>query len=198
MLLETEDIPLSVIDPNEGQIEGLPANPRTVKNGKFRQLMKSIKERPDMLHLREIIVFPYKAGGQRRFVAIAGNQRRAACIELGHHSIRAKVLHPDTSLEDLKAIAVLDNTHAGEWDMDMLANEGWDVSQLKEWNMDIPEDWGKDEGFEESNPDPSPSKPVVKMEILFYDLDYYQHCKEELTKFLRDYPGVEIKEPKGA
>src|SRR5690606_30434253 len=185
MLLETEDIPLNVIDGNEGQIEGLPANPRTVKNGKFRKLMQSIKDRPDMLHLREIIVFPYKTGGQRRFVAIAGNQRRAACIELGHHSIRCKVLHPETPVDNLKAIAVLDNTHAGDWDMDMLANEGWDVTELRDWNIDIPDDWGDEESFGEETADQPAGKPVVKMEILFDDLDYYQHCKDRLKEILR-------------
>lgn len=144
MLLETEDIPLSVIDANEGQIEGLPANPRTVKDGKFRKLMQSIKDRPDMLHLREIIVFPYKQGKERRFVVIGGNQRLSACKQIGHHAIRCKILQPNTSVEDLKAIAVLDNVHAGEWDMDMLANEGWDAGDLHALGMDIPKDWADD------------------------------------------------------
>lgn len=199
MLLETEDIPLAVIDANEGQIQGLPANPRTVKDGKFRKLMQSIKDRPDMLHLREIIVFPYKQKNQRRYVVIGGNQRRAACLELGHHAIRCKVLSPTTSIDDLKAIAVLDNTHAGEWDMEMLANEGWDTGDLIAWNMDISNDWDIDhessleqeDQHNESKKDKK-SKDEIIVTISFADLDQYADAREKIIDLVSSYSSAKI------
>lgn len=198
MLLETEDIPLSVIDANEGQLEGLPANPRTVKDGKFRKLMQSIKDRPDMLHLREIIVFPYKASGTRRFIVIGGNQRRAACLELGHEVIRCKVLRPDTSIDDLKAISVLDNVHAGEWDMDMLANEGWDAGDLNAWGMDIPKDWTEDHHSGSSGEGGDGmgigdmGLPSLKVEIIFEDPDHFADAREKIIELVSGYNGCKV------
>lgn len=198
MLLETEDIPLAVIDANEGQLEGLPANPRTVKDGKFRKLMQSIKDRPDMLHLREIIVFPYKASGTRRFIVIGGNQRRAACLELGHEVIRCKVLRPDTSIDDLKAISVLDNVHAGEWDMDMLANEGWDTGDLHAWGMDIPKDWADDhhastgDSSGDGSSDAGIEPPSLKVEIYFEDPDHFADARDKIIDLVNGYNGCKV------
>src|SRR5690606_33050912 len=136
MLLETLFIPSEQIVANEGQIEGLPPNPRSIKNGRFRKLMQSIKDNPEMLSLREVIVFPFN----KQFVAIGGNQRQAACKELGHKSIPCKVLSPQTSIEQFKAISILDNTNAGEWDMYILS-ANLDACDLDECMVNIANDW---------------------------------------------------------
>lgn len=195
MLLDTEDIPLSVIDSNTGQIEGLPANPRIIKDGKFRKLMQSIKDHSDMLHLREIIVFPYKQGNERRYVVIGGNQRRAACIELGHEVVRCKILRPDTSVKDLKAITILDNTSSGEWDFDMLANEGWETGDLHAWGLDIPKDWDMDHSGGESSESGSIDSfelPSIKVEIIFENPDHFEDARQKIIDLVDSYDGCKV------
>jgi len=185
MILETLFIPSEQIIANEGQIEGLPANPRSIKNGRFRKLMQSIKDNPEMLSLREVIVFPFN----KQFVAIGGNQRQAACKELGHKTIPCKVLDPQTSIDQLKAISILDNTNAGEWDMDILS-ANFDEADLKDWMVDIPKDWGTT--FEEQ-PQANHEPPRVSLTIEFETLDVYQDVKQRVSEVIEEYDGVSIK-----
>lgn len=65
---------------NNGQIDGLPKNPRFIKDYRFEALKKSIEDAPEMLSLRELIVFPH----QDKFIIIGGNMRYRACKELGY------------------------------------------------------------------------------------------------------------------
>lgn len=186
MLLETLFIPSEQIVANEGQIEGLPPNPRSIKNGRFRKLMQSIKDNPEMLSLREVIVFPFN----KQFVAIGGNQRQAACKELGHKTIPCKVLSPQTSIEQLKAISILDNTNAGEWDMDILS-ANFDEADLKDWMVDIPKEWGNDSFEEQPKVDHEP--PKVSLTIEFETLDVYQDVLQRVSEVIEEYEGVSIK-----
>lgn len=128
----TQNIPLSKIVPNTGQIEGLPANPRIIKDEKFAALKKSLQDDPEMLELRELIVFPHN----KEFIIIGGNMRYRAAKELGIAELPCKVLKPDTPAEKLRAITIKDNIPYGQWDMDSLANE-WEVADLEGWGMDV-------------------------------------------------------------
>ena len=67
-------IDIQLIDKNEGQLEGLPANPRFIRDEKFKKLVESVKKDPELLQYRGILVFPYEG----RFIAIGGNQRLEA------------------------------------------------------------------------------------------------------------------------
>lgn len=143
-------LPTKVLWPNTGQITGLPKNPRTIRDVKFEKLVKSIKEDPEMLQLREILVFPL-AG---EYVIIAGNMRFRACVEAGLTEVPCKIIPPDTSIDKLKAIVIKDNIGYGDNSWDDLANE-WDEQQLADWGMDLPtfgsdkdvDDQPKDETF---------------------------------------------------
>ena len=132
-MAETTNIKISQIEVNKGQIEGLPKNPRFVKDEKFKKLVKSIEENPEMLGYRELLVYPY--GG--KYVVIGGNMRLRACKQLGYKEIPCKVLPQDTTIEQLKAYTIKDNSGFGEWDFDLLANE-WDLGDLNEWGVDLP------------------------------------------------------------
>lgn len=118
---------------NKGQIEGLPANPRFIKDDKYKKLVKSIQENPEMLELRELLVYPY--GG--KYVIIGGNMRYRACKELGYTDIPVKIIPETATVEQLRAYTIKDNNGFGEWDFDMLANE-WDLSELEDWGVDFP------------------------------------------------------------
>lgn len=143
-------IPTIELWPNTGQIRGLPTNPRVIKDDKFDKLVRSIKEDPEMLHLREILVFPY--AGQH--VIIAGNMRYRACIEAGLKEVPCKIIPTETSIDKLKAIVIKDNIGYGDNDWDALAND-WDEQQLTDWGMDLPV-------FGAEDNDPDDGEPVAE------------------------------------
>lgn len=93
-------IAISKIVPNKGQIEGLPKNPRIIKNEKYEKLKKSLQDHPKMLALRELLVYPYG----EKFVIIGGNMRYRAMKELKYKEAPCKVIPVDTSVEELKPI----------------------------------------------------------------------------------------------
>ena len=135
-LVETRMIDLSLIDGNHGQIPGVKANPRVLRDDKFRKLKKSIQDRPEMMALRELMVFEHDG----RFVTIGGNQRLEALRSLKAKEAPCKVIPAATTPDELNAYIVLDNAPFGEWDWDMLANE-WNAQDLSDWGVDFPEDW---------------------------------------------------------
>ena len=143
-----KNIKLADIEPNKGQIEGLPQNPRFIKDNRFKQLVKSIEEAPEMLDPRPLIVFPY----EKKYVIIAGNMRFRACKELGYKELPCYVLPEDTDAKKLREYAMKDNQGYGDNDWDLIANE-WDADELKEWGIETPADWGGEiiEDGEEEN-----------------------------------------------
>jgi hypothetical protein len=130
--MKTEIVKISQLKTNNGQIEGLPKNPRFLKDEKFEKLKKSLQEDPEMLELREIIA--YDNNGQ--LVVICGNMRLRAMQDLGIKEAPTKILPTETSIEKLKAYTIKDNVGFGEHDWEILANE-WDVEQLEEWGLDV-------------------------------------------------------------
>jgi len=104
-------------------------NPRTIREEKFRLLVKSVREFPEMLHIRPIVV----TDGMR---VLGGNMRLRACIEAGLTEvpiIRAGNLTPEQQREFI----IKDNVGFGEWDWEALGNE-WDADQLADWGLDVP------------------------------------------------------------
>jgi DNA modification methylase len=119
----------SIIEVKAGEIKANPNNPRIIKDDKFKQLVKSIQEFPEMLKLRPIVV-------NDDMVVLGGNMRLKACKEAGLKSIpiiKASLL----TEQQQKEFIVKDNVGYGEWDWDDLANN-WDAEQLTDWGLDIP------------------------------------------------------------
>jgi hypothetical protein len=112
-------------------------NPRFIKDDKFRKLVKSIKEFPEMLELRPIVV-------DSDMIVLGGNMRLKACIEAGLTEVPILVADQLTE-EQKKEFIVKDNVGFGEWDWDLLANE-WDTDLLEEWGLDV---WNPDLDIEE-------------------------------------------------
>ena len=103
-------------------------NPRIIKDYKFKQLVKSIKEFPEMLKLRPIVV-------NSEMVVLGGNMRLKACKEAGLKEVW--ILKADELTEEQqKEFIVKDNVGFGEWDWDVLANE-WNNQQLEDWGLDL-------------------------------------------------------------
>ena len=127
-------LPLVAIEPNDGQLDGLPANPRSITKEKLELLQQNIKEYPEMLSLRGLMVYPLDGG---RYITIGGNMRLRALQSLGYTEAPCIVIPKETSIDQLKAYSVIDNSGFGKWDWDMLANE-WEESQLTDWGVDLP------------------------------------------------------------
>jgi DNA modification methylase len=117
------------------EVKPNPKNPRLIKDEKFKKLVKSIQEFPDMLNKRPLIVF---TDVDSKYVVLGGNMRLKACKEVGIKEI--PVIVADEWTEEQKAeFLIKDNVGFGEWDWDGLANE-WDVEKLQDWGLDLPVD----------------------------------------------------------
>lgn len=140
-MTETNLISISLLDFNKGQLQGLPKNPRFFRNKRYEAMKKSISDSPEMLELRELIVYPYNDG---RYVVVCGNLRLRACKELGYKELPSKVLNADTPVKKLREYAIKDNVNFGENDMDIMQNE-WDKSELQDWGIEFEPDKKSDE-----------------------------------------------------
>jgi ParB-like chromosome segregation protein Spo0J len=112
-----------------GTIIPNPKNPRIIKDDKFKKLVKSIQEFPQMLELRPIVV-------DSNMVVLGGNMRLKACIAAGLKEVPIIIADKLTDAQKDEFI-IKDNVGFGEWDWDLLANE-WEVKDLFNWGVDIP------------------------------------------------------------
>lgn len=145
-------LPMSAIEINNGQLKGLPKNPRLVKNAKYDKLKESITNYPEMLSWRSLLVYPLDNG---KYIIVGGNMRYRAMKELGHNEAPVFIIPKETPIEKIKAYTILDNNGFGEWDWDLLANE-WDADMLDDWGLDVPtveekKKEAKDDGFSEDD-----------------------------------------------
>lgn len=131
---EVSILPLKKIQTNNGQIDGLPKNPRFIRDSRFDQLKTSLRDLPMMTKLREIIVYPQNGA----FVTIGGNMRLRAARDLGWKELPCKILDKDTPIQILAEIAIKDNVPFGNDDYDILANE-WTDFPLTDWGIEFPE-----------------------------------------------------------
>lgn len=118
--------------PNLIPIENIkenPDNPRSITKDKFKKLVKSLKEFPEMLKLRPIVV-------DKDNVILGGNMRFKAATELGIKKVY--VIQADELTDEQKREFIIkDNSSYGAWDFDLLANE-WDLDNLTDWGIDVP------------------------------------------------------------
>jgi ParB-like chromosome segregation protein Spo0J len=112
------------------QVKANPNNPRIIKDDKFKKLVQSIKEFPEMLELRPIVV-------NDDMVVLGGNMRLKACKEAGLDKVPV-IKASNLTEEQQKEFIIKDNVGFGEWDWDMMANE-WDAELLNEWGLNVPQ-----------------------------------------------------------
>ena len=137
------------------KVKGNPSNPRIIKNDKFKKLVKSIQEFPEMLKLRPIVV-------DEDMMVLGGNMRLKASKEAGLSEVWIDIAEGLTE-EQKKEFIVKDNVGFGEWEWDMLANE-WDSVQLAEWGLDVweNEDDKVTEGLIDDDEIPEVKESIVK------------------------------------
>lgn len=130
---QVQMLPIASIMPNEGQLEGLPANPREIRDEKFQKLKSNIEKYPELLEYRSLMVYPMPNG---KYIIIGGNMRYRALMELGYTEAPCIVIDPSTPVDRLGAYTILDNNGFGKWDWDLLANE-WTDFDLDGMGLDM-------------------------------------------------------------
>ena len=111
-----------------GTIKSNPNNPRVIKDDKFKKLVQSIKDLPEMAEVRPIVV-------NTDMVVLGGNMRLKAMREAGWKDVPIHIVDWDEDKQ--RQFIIKDNVSGGEWDWEMLANE-WDAEQLDDWGLTLP------------------------------------------------------------
>lgn len=128
--MEQKNIAIEKLEVNKGQIEGLPKNPRFIRDERFNALKKSIEDAPEMLTLRELLVYPFNG----KYVVIGGNMRLRACKDLGYKELPCKVLDETTKVEKLREYTVKDNISFGDTDWSLILD--WDIQELENFGFE--------------------------------------------------------------
>ena len=115
-----------------------PTNPRTIKDDKFKKLVQSLKDFPEMMEKRPLICVTDTSDG--KLYPLGGNMRLKALQELKYKEIPDSwvMIADDWNEEQRKEFVIKDNVGYGEWNWDMLESD-WDVDDLENWGLDIPD-----------------------------------------------------------
>jgi len=139
-------------------------NPRIIKDRKFKKLVQSIKEFPQMLELRPIVI-------DENNMILGGNMRYRACIEAGLKDVPVKIAKGLTDLQK-KEFIIKDNASYGEWDWDVLGNE-WETFDLDDWGLDV---WQPEQDIKEI----VEFNESINFNIKCKDLKQFEELKEKL------------------
>ena len=200
MATEIRNLKLSELEYNEGQFYGLPKNPRWIRDARFEALKKSIEDAPEMLELRELLIYPLSdlEGHEDKFIVIGGNMRLRACRELGYTEVPCKVLPLETPVKKLREYAIKDNEAFGQNDFDVLANE-WDNEELRDFGMELDfiageNEWDSLSYINEEQEAPSLDKDT-KIEVIIpsEQKDLEDEVKAAITEALAGFDGIKIK-----
>jgi hypothetical protein len=158
-----------------------PNNPRLIKDDKFIKLVQSIKDFPEMLDIRPIVV-------NADMVILGGNMRFKACKEAGLKEVPV-IIADNLTEEQQREFLIKDNTSGGEWDFEMLANE-WDVDLLDDWGLEVPAfatdvDYSILDDDDVSDQLEDMTNGVKKAIQIEFEAEHYEEA-QELVKFFRD------------
>lgn len=159
------------------------SNPRFIRDDKFEKLVRSVKDFPEMLDIRPIVI-------NKENIILGGNMRYNACLEAGLKEV--PTITVDLTEAQQKEFIIKDNTSGGQWNWDILGNE-WSTTDLEEWGMDV---WQAEEVADYSilddddlGSDLEDMKNGVKRAIQIpFDLEHYDEAFE-LVKFWREKGG---------
>lgn len=191
-------IQLKNIEQNNGQLKGLPKNPRYIKEERYEALKQSLTDDPEMTELRELVVYPLP-DIKGKYIAIGGNQRLKAMKDLGWKEAEAIVLKKETPLAKLREYAKIDNFIAGRFDWDMIAND-WEEVELKQDGMLL--DWDDVETLDESLFDQDENsgakgekEPSASLRVVMPDgttKETETAVREIVLQVIENFPGVTI------
>jgi hypothetical protein len=163
------------------QVKANPNNPRIIKDDKFKKLVKSIQDFPEMLELRPIVV-------NDDMIVLGGNMRLKACKEAGLTKIPV-IKASNLTEEQQKEFIIKDNVGFGEWDWEQLANQ-WDAEMLNEWALNVPQfepqvDYSILDDADLSSELTDMTNGVKKAIQIEFEAEHYEEAFE-LVKFWRE------------
>jgi hypothetical protein len=160
-----------------------PNNPRVIKDDKFQKLVQSIKDFPEMLEIRPIVV-------NKDMIVLGGNMRLKACKEAGLKEVPI-IKAEQLTEEQQRQFIIKDNIGYGEWDWEMIANQ-WDSDELNNWSLDIPNfnipkdlDYSILDEADVSDQLSEMTSNVKKAIQIEFEAEHYEQASE-LVKFWRD------------
>ncbi len=171
------NLPIGRVELNVGQLQGLPANPRYIKEEAYEKLKRNIGDYPEMLEYRSLLVYPLDNGN---YIIVGGNMRFRALCELGYKNLPCVVIPKDTTIERLKAYTILDNNEFGRWDWNMLANE-WEDVDLDAWGLELEQFVQLDSEAKKESSKDLDLEPMYKIEIECKDEREQEKVYNELT-----------------
>jgi ParB-like chromosome segregation protein Spo0J len=152
-----------------GSVKGNSRNPRFIRDEKFKKLVASLVEFPEMANLRPLVV-------DETMTVLGGNMRLKAMQELKWKEVPIVVAEGLTDAQKDEFV-IKDNVGYGEYDWERLANE-WDAEELTRWGLDIP-GFDFSDANEEIDIDSLDTEMVIKLK---YTEEEYQLVKEQLSK----------------
>ena len=155
-----------LLEENIGQINDVPANPRTITKQEYRKLKKSIRE-DNLLGAKPLNVYP----ADKKYIVLDGNQRLKAVKDLKLKEVPCIILPDSTPKKVLRKIVILSNSHAGEWNVEMLTN-AWNSQELDDWSLRIPE-W---EGVKIDNQSENPEDADIAEQLGYKTSVYKTQC----------------------
>ena len=172
--MKIENVKLSDIKLN-------PNNPRLIKDDKFKKLVQSIIDFPEMLKIRPIVV-------NEDMIILGGNMRFKACKEAGLKEVPI-IKTKGLSEEKQREFLIKDNIAGGEWDWNLLANE-WDELKLTEWGLDVWQptaevDYSILDGEDVSEQLSDMTNGVKKAIQIEFEAEHYPQA-QEIIKYWRD------------
>jgi len=159
---------------NIHDIKSNESNPRWIKDTKFKKLVKSINEFPEMLELRPIVV-------DEDMIILGGNMRHKACIEAGLQEVPITIAKGLTEKQKREFI-IKDNIGFGEWDWDNLA-DNWNNTQIQDWGLDV---WNADDMFEleDTSEEQEPKASIMDDGYSQFEMIMVHQNKLELIRVL--------------
>jgi hypothetical protein len=176
-----------------GQVHLNEDNPRLIKDNRFEQLVQSLIEAPEMLHLRPIVIDEHN-------IALGGNMRLRAALRLGYTEVPTIQVLGWTD-EQKRAFVIKDNASFGEWNWEVLANE-WSEEPLGAWGIDLPKDFFGEEPVElaadgeegTANFDFEKKPTATVMTITFASPEQLQEAETDVTELIdRKFNGASYK-----
>jgi len=146
-----------------------PTNPRTIKDDKFKKLVQSLKDFPEMMEKRPLVCVTDTSDG--KLYPLGGNMRLKALQELKYKDIPDSwvMIADDWTEKQRNEFIIKDNSSFGEWNWDVLQRD-WDVDDLENWGLDLP-DWEDDE---DENDEDRVKKATEILSELKYEPLYYE------------------------
>ena len=165
----------SELQPNTGQIPGLPINPRQWTKSDVDKIAASLKETPELFEARPLLVIPHDG----KYVILGGNLRYEGARVNKMQEVPAIIFPEDTPVDKMKEVVIKDNGAFGAWDYDELGNN-WSDLPLTDWGIPA---WEQEDEEIPTDLDATEEEKPYVLKVTFPDA-------ESMTSFVMAYKDI--------